>query len=221
MIFMLKKKYYSDFYSTKWHSHKQDIIRLEIVKSLLGKNERVLDIGCYDGSISTFFVNNENCVFGCELSKSAAKIAKSRKINVVINDIEYNIPFGDECFDCVFAGEIIEHIFDTDSFLEEIKRVLVKNGILIITTPNLAGIWNRIRLLFGISIADPAFSMDGQHIRFFTKSTLSMLLKMHGFEIAFIKDTNLSLPIFSRFGVHFKKSFMSLGENIIVKAWKK
>jgi len=52
-------------------------------------------------------------------------------------------------FNCVLAGEIIEHIIDTDSFLDEINRILMDNEILIITTPNLANLENRIRLVIG------------------------------------------------------------------------
>jgi len=44
---------------------------------------------------------------------------------------------GKNRFDLVFAGELIEHLYDTDYFFEEANKVLKAGGYLIITTPNL------------------------------------------------------------------------------------
>jgi len=50
-------------------------------------------------------------------------------------------------------GETIEHISNTDLLLEEIRRVLKKNGIGIVTTPNLVSFFNRVLFLFGKLLA--------------------------------------------------------------------
>ena len=60
------------------------------------------------------------------------------------------LPISNACLDAVFAGEIIEHLVDTDSFIAEIARVLRPGGHTVITTPNLASFENRLRLLAGI-----------------------------------------------------------------------
>jgi ubiquinone/menaquinone biosynthesis C-methylase UbiE len=46
------------------------------------------------------------------------------------------IPFQDEQFDALFAGEVIEHVTDVRETLQEWRRVLKPGGIAIITTPN-------------------------------------------------------------------------------------
>lgn len=72
------------------------------------------------------------------------------KINLIfgdINDLIKKIP--DNSFDLVFGGEIIEHIFDTDSLFDNILRILTKGGIFAGTTPNLVAWFNRIMVLFG------------------------------------------------------------------------
>lgn len=89
------------------------------------------------------------------------------------------LPFTSNSLDIVVAGEIIEHLYDTGDFLEEIKRVLKPEGKLIITTPNLAPLANRARILFGFQPPTCNIELDGQvgHIRAFTKSAYYLFLK--------------------------------------------
>lgn len=47
-----------------------------------------------------------------------------------------SIPFRNQSFDALFAGEIIEHLSDTIQALREWSRVLKPKGLLILTTPN-------------------------------------------------------------------------------------
>lgn len=45
--------------------------------------------------------------------------------------------------------DVIEHLFDIDRLLFEVKRMLKPGGIAVITTSNLASWYNRLSLLFG------------------------------------------------------------------------
>ena len=47
-----------------------------------------------------------------------------------------NIELEDHSVDIFFAGECIEHVENTDAFLDEIHRVLQPGGLCILTTPN-------------------------------------------------------------------------------------
>jgi len=42
-----------------------------------------------------------------------------------------------ERYDVIIASEIIEHVLDTDFFIEELKRILKPNERIIIATPNI------------------------------------------------------------------------------------
>lgn len=59
------------------------------------------------------------------------------------------IPVGDETFDVVICSEVIEHMeVDPMFMMAEINRVLKPNGLLVLTTPNVAssrGIWKMLR----------------------------------------------------------------------------
>lgn len=52
-------------------------------------------------------------------------------------------------FDVVLLIDVIEHLFDTDKAIAEIRKVLRKDGILVISTPNLSSFANRLLLLLG------------------------------------------------------------------------
>jgi len=95
------------------------------------------------------------------------------------------LPFKEDFFDLCFTIEVIEHIYDTDFFLQEIHRVLKENGIMILTTPNLASLLNRIKLLFGrYPYLVPSYDTSGAgHIQAYTLSVLEKQVSKHGFKV--------------------------------------
>jgi len=103
-----------------------------IKKKMFGKT---LDVGCEAGKLHEL-IKSQN-VYGLDL-----KVRNFGK-NSIIGDAQ-SMSFKDESFDTVIAGELIEHLPNPENFLKESKRVLKKNGILIITTPNKKSWVNRI-----------------------------------------------------------------------------
>jgi SAM-dependent methyltransferase len=100
----------------------------------------------------------------------------------------------DNSIDVAFAGDIIEHIVDTDKFIEEVYRILKPERFLILTTPNLCDWLNRIFILLGFSphnynpteykFGTPFFSGKGVwHKSVFTLRCLKEFLKSHKFKV--------------------------------------
>ena len=99
-------------------------------------------------------------------------------------------------FDCVIAAEVIEHVYDTDFFLQEIKRVLKAGGILVLSTPNIACLANRIGLLFGRYPRYAEYKAGGAgHIRVYTSTAIKDQILENGFEILRFAGCNLPLPM--------------------------
>lgn len=196
-------------------------IMLDIINSGSLENKNILDIGCYDGTFLSLIENKDINLFGIEASDYAAKEAMKKGINVkqFFFDDKTKIPFDDNFFDIIVAGEIIEHIYDTDFFLEEIKRLLKPGGRLIISTPNIASLGRRLFLLAGknpIIEISPNESDSSGHIRYFTFKTLAYLLNKHNFIL--IKQQS-DIVNFSNQGL-FKSSllakvFSRIGQSII------
>ncbi len=137
-------------------------------------------------------------VYGIDITEKAIKIARTRGIKARQCNVKLGIDFDDQFFDIVIASEIIEHLYDTDYFLEEIKRVLKRGGYLFLTTPNLASLKNRFRLLFGMypQYSEFRLSRNGAgHIRNYTVSALKSQLLEHGFDIIKISSPNIIFPM--------------------------
>jgi SAM-dependent methyltransferase len=95
-------------------------------------------------------------------------------------------PFADQSFDCVLFCEIIEHLqMDPVAVLREIKRVLRPQGVLILTTPNVARLENVAKLIAGDNLYDPysGYGPYGRHNREYNRHELYLLLDYCGFDL--------------------------------------
>jgi len=107
-----------------------------------------------------------------------------------------------EKYDLIFAGEIIEHVYNPDGLIASCLLALKPRGYFIITTPNLSSVYNRIFLLFGWTpghyspsmryltgnpfLANKKFTKFGyigDHKSVFTWKGLYELLRKYGFQI--------------------------------------
>ena len=98
--------------------------RLRRVAAMLDRLEpgTLLDVACGPGLFGGQLSDAGWHVVGVEQVERLAAAARTR-INVACSDVgTAGLPFAAASFDVVFAGEIIEHIVDTDGFLAEIRR---------------------------------------------------------------------------------------------------
>ena len=117
-----RKEQVEERYNCEWQPYKSDFPRIKAVIGLVGKGKRVLDIGCYDGTIAKAIADKGNDVYGMDFSSVAVDLARRKGIKAFQGDGEGNsFPFEKHFFDVIVAGEIIEHVYDTDAFLERLK----------------------------------------------------------------------------------------------------
>jgi len=234
----------TEFYSTGYYTGLAPEPRfrkvLEMASKLGGK--KLLDIGCGDGTYTLVLkeaLHTEETV-GIEISIVAVGRANDKGIKAYQLDIdEEEFPFENESFDIIYCGEIIEHLFNPDHLLDEIRRVLKPGGRCIITTPNLAGWPNRLSLLLGYQPFPSSVSpehegvgklmMTGEegqwgHIRVFTLKALKELVKIHTFKIVRVVgcpvSINTSVSGFVVGGIkaidNFMSNFPSFATRIII-----
>lgn len=158
----------------------------------------ILDVGCTDGFLSRKFKDMGLYTIGIDASASAVETARAHTDEAYVIDTGGEpLPLPNDKVELIWAGEIIEHIFDTEFFLEELLRVAKPGGRLVLSTPNLAAWINRIALLLG---TQPFFTETGVrpsnqgsflrqvsapagHIRNFTQSSLKHLLERCGWTV--------------------------------------
>ncbi|MBU1256696.1 methyltransferase domain-containing protein [Patescibacteria group bacterium] len=228
----MKRKNQSTFdYASKYYTSTPEknlgkgiAIRVKKVLKHVGRGNKILDVGCYDGYFGKQFGCNNNDVTGIDASMVSVKIAQKRGVNAIVGNLEEPLPFKSEAFDCVFAGEIIEHILDTNSFLVEIHRVLKQKGNFIITTPNVASLARRIMLLLGLNpYFETSFnhpSPNAGHVRYYTKNSLKSLLEHHGFDVISFESDILNIT--EKIGSTWLADlFPTLGRGLIFKCIKR
>lgn len=109
------------------------------------KHLKILDIGAGHGALSKKLFDLGYDVSACDLFP---EIYLFEEIECKKVDITKDFPYPDNSFDLVLGIEVIEHIIDHEKFFSEISRILNKNGILYLSTPNILSMKSRIRFLF-------------------------------------------------------------------------
>lgn len=102
------------------------------------ENKTVLDIACGTGYGLGFLKGKAKRVTGVDVDIEAAREALNEcdeKSSVLLGD-GLNLPFDDESFNVITSFETLEHIYERPKFLSELKRVLQKDGVLLLSTPN-------------------------------------------------------------------------------------
>ncbi|OHB34562.1 MAG: hypothetical protein A2Y08_00825 [Planctomycetes bacterium GWA2_40_7] len=179
------------------------------------------EVGCATAPLSRYLKNRGWICCGFDIS-NAIYTAKKNGINVCECDLATTWPIKANKFDVIFLGEIIEHILDTDFVICESWRILKNNGSLILSTPNLVSLENRIRSVFGYHPRFMDFRLSDNsigHCRYYTITKLITQLKENGFEILSAKTINASLMTKKReikLPGFFNK--IGLGTNIFVIA---
>lgn len=103
-------------------------------------NKEILEVACGSGQGLGHLAKKATKVVGGDVDENVLKYAqkqyKDRKnIELTLFDA-HKIPFNDNSFDVVIIFEAIYYLKNFKKFLEETKRVLRKNGLLIISTAN-------------------------------------------------------------------------------------
>jgi 2-polyprenyl-3-methyl-5-hydroxy-6-metoxy-1,4-benzoquinol methylase len=200
-----------------------DIERVNKIVELSGKGDKMLDIGCGVGLIGELVIKKGNTVYGLDLSKGAVKNAVKRGLKARTFDIRKPLPYKNNFFDGIIMGEIIEHVVDTDDFLQKAKRILRKDGYIIITTPNIASFGRRLMLLFGINphIEYYLRADSAGHVRYFTRDTLVKLLGENGFKVEVLTSDEINFNVSGTIKTKLlARLFPTIGRTLIVKARK-
>jgi len=194
----------------------------------------LLDIGSGAGVGASLIaeaagVSNVVCI---DLSVPALGEVQRRGFSPLVASAEgHKLPFPNAVFDIVILDEVIEHLVDTDSIMEEIHRVLRPGGQLLISTPNLAAWFNRLALLMGVQ---PAFSevsfrkIYGRpgsgivgHLRLFTRRALNEFVNDKGFKVRQSKGVPFpELPVVIRSLDKSLSRFSSIAGGLVIVADK-
>jgi 2-polyprenyl-3-methyl-5-hydroxy-6-metoxy-1,4-benzoquinol methylase len=152
----------------------------------------IVDVGCGDGAATGMVHRLGHTVVGIDWSMMALRHAQQQGLLLIRGGVDApGLPLATGSADVVILSEVIEHIVDTDSAIDEIHRVLRPGGRLLLSTPNLAAWYNRGLLALGVQPIFTEVSLRGVygrpgsqvagHLHMFTKRALTGFLTARGF----------------------------------------
>jgi 2-polyprenyl-3-methyl-5-hydroxy-6-metoxy-1,4-benzoquinol methylase len=148
--------------------------------------EHVLDYGCGDGTFAADLLAAGCAVTMADVAEEALRRARARapQAQALLLTEGAPLPFAEDAFDVVWAGEVLEHVADVVGLLAELRRVLRWGGRLLVTTP-----WHgRV-----VIATDAHFDPRTDHLRFFSARTLRAVLTDAGFATVAVRRAGQGL----------------------------
>ena len=144
--------------------------RIPFFREAVGSGRRVLDLGCRAGGVTRHFLDG-NEVVGLDVDRVALAKAAALGIETVEGNVEERLPFEDESFDAVVAGELLEHVRFPDALVAEVRRALRPEGVFVGSVPNAFRLQSRLRFLRGRQPED-----DPTHLHLYSPQQVRELL---------------------------------------------
>jgi SAM-dependent methyltransferase len=159
---------------------------------------RLLDVGCSAGIFLQEARNAGWEVFGVERSEDTAELARRRHgLNVTTGALTPDV-FPRGYFDVVTMWDVVEHLEDPISVLAIIKQILTDDGILLMETPNIDGLFPRLSYKVAASIDYWPHPEPPGHLFQFSKKTIRRLLEVAGLRAVGMDDR--CIPLSYSFG---------------------
>ncbi len=166
-----------------WKLEEQNVLLDKMVR-LNGKGE-LLDVGCFVGTFLTQAKRRGFGVAGIEPNRIAFQYVRDILHFDVCNESLASVNFPNESFSAVSFLDVIEHVPDPVEELKLVWNVLRPGGVLVLTTPNVAGLPQRI--------VKAARNLSGRdwcpidevpwHLWGFTRRSLALCVERAGFEV--------------------------------------
>lgn len=152
----------------------------------VGEGESVLEVGCASGYISAELKKKNCLVTGIEVNPESARKAKRHCLKVITGDVENHSTIkqlGQARFETIVLADVLEHLRNAQSTLENLVKFLKKEGKVVISVPNIGFLTNRFLHLLGRFDYTPWGIMDRTHLRFFTKGSILEVVKSSGLKV--------------------------------------
>jgi len=154
---------------------------------LVGQGREVLELGCAAGAMTAVLARHYGCrVTGVEMDAGAAEAAALHADAVHVASLEgpgWAAPLQGRQFDTILAADVLEHLHDPAACLHQLHPLLLEDGRLVVSVPNIAHGGVIASLLCGEFEYRDVGLLDRTHVHFFTPASLRRLLHANGFVV--------------------------------------
>ena len=179
----------------------------KIISNLINKNSHVLDVGCGDGILMEFLIQEKKVnIRGIEISKSKVQNCVAKGLTVIEGNAEKDLKqFPDNSFDYVVLSQTLQAFLNPENVIKELLRI---GKQAIVTIPNF-GYWKiRLHLLLKgtmpvtRTLPDEWYNTPNIHLCtikdfvFFSKKKefkLSKSIAMRSNKVSYINNVNLNM----------------------------
>ena len=140
------------------------------------KPSKVLDIGTGTGELLHYFKENGWETIGIEPNNSARKFA-SEKNGLSVFTEEKLEELEEKSFDLIMMWHVLEHVVKLNDRIEQIKRLLKSDGVIIIAVPNINSPDFQYYQKYWAGLDVP------RHLYHFSETSIDNLFKRHSIRI--------------------------------------
>ncbi len=160
-------------------------LRPEMADLLPKEARTVIDIGCGAGRFAASLKSSEREVWGVEINREEGQKALQLLDRVLIGDIRQVLTeLPNQYFDAIYFNDVLEHMVDPYSLLQDIQAKLSENGVILVSLPNVRYIRNLFQLLVKKDWAYVDHGvLDRTHLRFFTLKSAQEVFKNAGLKV--------------------------------------
>ena len=160
-----------------------------ILKHLHTPAGNVLELGCSTGEMLSEMAARGWTAHGADLSAKAIEVLRDRQpaIEAIVGTEADLLPAKAGTFDLIMGFHVLEHIAQLDDAMDNCRRLCKPSGYLVFFVPNW-GSWSR--RVFGDCWPD----FLPEHVQFFSRNSLSVLMRRHSFKIEHTSTAAMSWP---------------------------
>jgi 2-polyprenyl-3-methyl-5-hydroxy-6-metoxy-1,4-benzoquinol methylase len=184
---------------------------IDLIIKYFSPGFKILDVGCANGDIAVELADKGYKVHGIDFEKVRLNNAKNlasqyeqviKFENKSFEELSYN-----NKYEVVLLGEVLEHFNDPVDILRKIQALLCQNGRVVITTPNMPSMRNRIK--FGILGIFP--DNNPEHKFYFDYKRFSDVILTAGYKLNYFKTKFTN--------IQYSSKNMARIEDILLSSW--
>lgn len=187
------RKYFSKL-SDPYSSHAIILRRLQ-THGL--QDARILELGVGDATLTEKMSQAGAKVTCVELDPKFADLARPFAQEVIVanaEELNYRLGSGG-LYDIILAADILEHLANPEFVLSKLKAAVKRDGLLVISLPNVANFYVRLNLLLGRFPYHTKGLLDQTHLRFYTLGSMRKLAVKTGWVVEQVQVTSIPIAI--------------------------
>lgn len=164
-----------------WAKIQRNLLRFKLIKKYK-KDGKLFDLGAGWGHFLYTARLLGYDISGVEVS-DLPNLYCNQDLNLNVEHKDFfDIDLKESYYDIITMWDVLEHIDDSDKALERCAKMLKTGGFLVIQVPQVDSFISKIR-------KDKWNMLGIEHVNYFSKNTIKILLEKHGFEIKTIKSS--------------------------------